>query len=233
MEKRKSFYTQWASQFYVAAELTRRKHLVSLPLGNAEEIDVMTMNPKGCPIVLDVKGQSKKNFWLIRKRAPKSNYFFVLVYLPPNVEHKPTFWIMSSYDVMKLRDDYEKHIKGSGGNYRDELGGFNFFTAPSPHENNWEILERETYCEESRENKPIIPQQESNSILIRALREREDSTGSPDNTTQRERLYTSVASTAASGNASRGFLEELEKRDNKSLGKGKAGDKITKVKKTE
>jgi hypothetical protein len=140
MAKKKGYYTQWASQFYVAAELTRRKHLVSLTFGNAEEIDILAVNPKGTPILIDVKGQSAKGFWLIRRREARSNYFFVFVYIPPDPATKPTFWVMSSQDAMRYREEREMSDRKSGGKYREELGGFTFVT-PLPHENKWEILE--------------------------------------------------------------------------------------------
>ena len=56
----KRYQTQWAGQFYVAAELTRRGYLVSLTLGNAPVVDLLVVSPDGEHFGVDVKGQSTR-----------------------------------------------------------------------------------------------------------------------------------------------------------------------------
>jgi hypothetical protein len=52
----KRYKTQWAAQFYAAAELTRRGYLVSLTLGNAPVADLLAVSPSGKHFMVDVKG---------------------------------------------------------------------------------------------------------------------------------------------------------------------------------
>ena len=56
------YKTQWATQFYAAAELTRRGYLVSLTFGNAAVSDLHVQSPDGVLFTVDVKGQSSRNF---------------------------------------------------------------------------------------------------------------------------------------------------------------------------
>jgi len=58
MKRGKKYFTQWASQFYVAAELVRRGYLVSLSFGNAPVVDLLVQSPKGILFTIDVKGQT-------------------------------------------------------------------------------------------------------------------------------------------------------------------------------
>ena len=101
----RKYQTQWASQFYVAAELSRRGYLVSLTLGNAPVADLLVVSPKQHSFMVDVKGQSTRNFWLIQRREPNEDLYFVLVYLPKDNE-PPRFFVLSSTELMKRREEY-------------------------------------------------------------------------------------------------------------------------------
>ena len=45
--QRKKYQTQWASQFFAAAELIRRGDQVALTLGNAPVTDLLVVSPEG------------------------------------------------------------------------------------------------------------------------------------------------------------------------------------------
>ena len=136
-EMTKRYQTQWASQFLVAAELTRRGYLVSLTLGNAPTADLLVVSPSGKHFMVNGKGQSTRNFWLIKRESSQEDLFYILVYLPK--EGSPRYFVLSSREMMNERKKYEGHIKARGGSYRDELGGFNWSTA-FPYENRWDVL---------------------------------------------------------------------------------------------
>jgi tetratricopeptide (TPR) repeat protein len=134
----KRYQTQWAAQFYVAAELTRRGYLVSLTLGNAPGADLLVVSPMGKHFEVDVKGLSSRTFWLIQRREPSDELFFVLVYLPKN-HQPPQFYIVSSEELMGKRDEYRQHIETTGGSYREDLGGINWGTALD-YQDRWDTL---------------------------------------------------------------------------------------------
>jgi hypothetical protein len=136
----RKYQTQWASQFYVAAELTRRGYLVSLTLGNAPVADLLVVSPERYHFMVDVKGQSTRNFWLIQRREPREDLYFVLVYLPRDKE-PPRFFVLRSTELMNRREEYRKHIESTGGKYKDEMGGINWTTA-FEYEDRWDILPR-------------------------------------------------------------------------------------------
>jgi hypothetical protein len=131
------YKTQWATQFYAAAELTRRSYLVSLTFGNAAVTDLHVQSRAGTLFTVDVKGQSSRNFWLVQRRLRNPSHFFVLVYLPPHLA-QPRYFVLSSDELMRRRDEYEQQSL-LRGKYRDELGGMNWSTAYE-YENRWDVL---------------------------------------------------------------------------------------------
>ena len=134
----KKYQTQWASQFYVAAELTRHGYLVAFTLGNAPKIDLMACSPKGADFLIQVKGQATKNFWLLGPVQPRDDLFYVLVYLPSS-GGLPSFFILTSQEVAKEREAYREHIEAVGGSYRDDMGGMNW-SAAHKYEGDWAKL---------------------------------------------------------------------------------------------
>lgn len=135
-QKRK-YQTQWASQFYAAAELTRRGYLVSMTFGNAPAVDLVVVSPNNVPFLVDVKGQSTRNFWLIQSREVRDDFYFILVYLAK--QKQPTYYILTCKEMIVERNKYKQHIIETKGNYRDDLGGMNWSEA-NKYENRWEIL---------------------------------------------------------------------------------------------
>ncbi len=96
------------------------------------------VSPNGKQFMIDVKGQSTKNYWLIQNREPDNNLFYILVYLSQKNDY-PDFFIISGSDLMLKRDEYKEHINAKSGRYRDELGGINWSTC-LPYKNKWDNL---------------------------------------------------------------------------------------------
>ena len=69
----KRYQTQWAAQFYAAAELTRRGYQVAFTLGNAPRTDLLVSTPNDdLQFKIDVKGQSTRTFgWSRNERSRK------------------------------------------------------------------------------------------------------------------------------------------------------------------
>lgn len=135
-KQRSRYQTQWAAQFYVAGELCRRGYMVALTLGNAPRTDLLATSPLGQCFRVEVKGQSTKNFWLIRCHDVDKSHFYVLVFLP--TKGPPEFFILTCEEVQTLRLEYATRMK-ERGRYRDELGGLNW-TTPLAHRDSWDKL---------------------------------------------------------------------------------------------
>jgi hypothetical protein len=135
--KRKGYFTQWASQYYVAAELTRRGYLVSLTMGNAPVADLLVVSQAGARFMVEVKGQATRNFWILKNREIDNELYFILVYL--GKVGAPHYYILSCKELMQKRAEYKEHIDSTSGKYRDSLGGINFSTARE-YENRWDSL---------------------------------------------------------------------------------------------
>jgi hypothetical protein len=131
-----AYHTQWAGQFYVAAELTRRGYYVTFTLGNAPRTDLLAASPKGRTFRVEVKTQATKNFWLIRRHPVEPDHFYILVFLPK--QGCPEFFILTCAEVQRLRQEYaDRSIPR--GRYRDDLGGLNW-TTPQIHKDKWDVL---------------------------------------------------------------------------------------------
>ena len=134
----KRYRTQWAAQFYAAAELTRRGYLVAFTLGNAPATDLLAISTGGVKFMVDVKGLSSKNFWLVREREPQDDLYYVLVYLPSDLK-LPEFFILKSGELMDAIKKLKKQTHAAGKKWVDSGAGIDWGTALS-YGNRWNIL---------------------------------------------------------------------------------------------
>lgn len=137
----KGHTTQWATQFLVAAELTRRGYTVSFTMGNNTPIaDLMVGAPSGKQFWIDVKGLSSKNAWLLNIKPDRVNLYYVLVCLAPlathpNVRQPDRFFILTQAEANHLVRDYAaKHPNDKG-----KRPGFGF-NDPRASEDAWQKL---------------------------------------------------------------------------------------------
>jgi len=132
---------QLASTFYVAAELTRRGYIIITPSHDKLINDLQVTSPSGCQFDIIIKGQYSKNFWHIRKNIPRNDLFYILVYVPliPKEADSPRYFIITSHELMKRRDEYKEYIENKSLSYNDKLGGIKWSTS-FEYENKWEIL---------------------------------------------------------------------------------------------
>lgn len=133
------YHTQWAGQFYVAAELTRRGYSVTLTLGNARRTDLVVISPNGTMFKVEVKALSNKNFWIISPPPDADDHFYVLVYLPKDEAAPPQFFVMTCRETQQLRKAYEAKTKARGSKYSDDFAGFNW-RDPFAYAGRWESL---------------------------------------------------------------------------------------------
>jgi len=135
---RKQFFTQWAAQFYAAAELTRRGYLVSLTLGNAPEADLIVRSPGDKLFEVDVKGLASTNPWLIQERPARPDLYFVLVHLPP-LDDAPEFFIASSEEIMNAIAAYRERYVASGKEWPPSVSGLTWKMGLK-YANRWQAL---------------------------------------------------------------------------------------------
>lgn len=133
------YRTQWAAQFYAAAELTRRGYLASFTLGNAPIIDLVVVSPNDKQrFMVDVKGLSSKNFWLVREHEPQDDLFYILVYLPSDFQ-PPNFYIMTSKDMAKEINTLKKQTIDAGKTWTGRGTGINWGAA-LPYKDQWNLF---------------------------------------------------------------------------------------------
>lgn len=127
------YNTQWASQFYVAAELIRRGYLAAFTLGNAPASDILVSSSSGKQFVVEVKALSRPNFWMFRRPRPRENLFYVFVALG-KVGEQTHFCILTSVEAAA---EYDEYRNGHGPTkWPDGLYGMKWRTA-FKYENQW------------------------------------------------------------------------------------------------
>jgi hypothetical protein len=91
--------TQWAAQFAVASELCKRGYEVSFTLGhNTPLADLMVISPEGKEqFLIDVKGQGRRNYWLIKRKKLRSNLFYVLALVPRDAPN--AFFVLTQAQI--------------------------------------------------------------------------------------------------------------------------------------
>jgi uncharacterized protein (DUF1330 family) len=104
--KKKIYFTQWAGQFSVASELSRRGYLVGIYLGNAPESDLAVSTQDGKSFSVQVKTMTNPTnrydiliAGLEKWEKPKENLFFVFVEVRDNEPLK--HYITTSKEVLE------------------------------------------------------------------------------------------------------------------------------------
>jgi hypothetical protein len=141
----KKYSTQWAAQFRVASDLSRRGYRVSLTLGNAESTDLSVRSPEGRLFDLEVKGLARNNFWLVRERKPREDLFFVFALVPRATavhasDLEPArFVVASSRQVMAKIEALRKRTESQGKPWPSSGSGLKWGDALE-FENRWDVL---------------------------------------------------------------------------------------------
>jgi len=135
----KRYATQWAGQFYVAAELTRRGYIATFTHGNAPVTDLLVRVPKGRAFSIEVKSATTKSMYQMKKPPvpdDSEDLFWIFVLLvedPPKFFHQPKFFIVRSDTVLKLWHEWNDKfaVNTRPGIDQNQL---------EPYENQWDTL---------------------------------------------------------------------------------------------
>ena len=132
----KGHQTQWAAQFAVASQLCKRGYEVAFTLGhNTPLADLMVISPiEKQHFLIDVKGLSSKNPWLVKRKEPRDALFYALAFVPLNGPGR--FFILAQTDANRL---VEEHFARPSKRQKKGWDGFKF-DAPKDFEDNWALL---------------------------------------------------------------------------------------------
>ena len=99
--------TQWTAQFLAAAELVRRRYVVSFTMGNDTPLaDMLVGSPEGgTPFWVDVKGSIRKNGWFIKQKGLLDRLYYILVDIS-NKREDDSFFVMSQADLTRAVKNY-------------------------------------------------------------------------------------------------------------------------------
>jgi hypothetical protein len=139
----KSYNTQWAAQFFAAAELSRRGYIVAPTLGNALATDLLAQSPRGITFAVEVKGRQTRGHWAVRRvRDPKNRKLYILVLVPTGQltePVRPKYFIMTEFEVQTAQRTHRRLLRKRGRLYMETFAGFKG-RAADRYENHWQKL---------------------------------------------------------------------------------------------
>ncbi|SRR5579872_4342752 len=104
-KRRRRPSAQWAAQFAVASELCKRNYEVAFTLGhNTPLADLMVISPRKQHFLVDVKGLSACNPWIVKRKPPREGLFYVLAFVPQTEPNR--FFILTQAMANKLVRDH-------------------------------------------------------------------------------------------------------------------------------
>lgn len=135
---RRSHETQWAAQFAVASELCKRGYEVGFTSGNCTPIaDLMVFSPKfQKSFLVDVKGLSRPNAWILSRKPKTTGLFYVLALVPADAENR--FFIIPQATANQIA---ARELKRLGRSDKYPFMGFNW-RAAIRYEEKWDCLPR-------------------------------------------------------------------------------------------
>ena len=139
----KGHFTQWAGQFGIATELTRRGYLVALTLGNTPDTDLLCQHIDGrSPFSLQIKSLSSKTYFLIGSfTAGSPDDLFGLVFVPPAPDQPLELYIATRDELHRAAVDYKPKRRRlpEGQPYRPFTDGVPY-QGVAPFRDRWDKL---------------------------------------------------------------------------------------------
>ena len=143
--------TQWAGQFGVAHEMTRRGYLVTFTMGNAPTTDLLCKSPHGVEFSVQVKSLRSKNYFLYQDSLlnTSSNLYFVFVLVPTTIGfnnlNPPEYFVLNKQQFLKAVEEEKNRAieeeKKRGRPFAKFSPGINYKTInKDEYRNAWQNL---------------------------------------------------------------------------------------------
>lgn len=142
--KTNNYHIQWAGEFAIAAELSRRHYTVAFTLGSAPPpaFDLVCVAPSGCPFKIEAKGTSGRSFIrtgkAILEMPLRKDLFLIVALVPPAPSSAFRFFIMTHEEIRRVWDETPRAM-ASGEPYVPGHEGLKWKVV-EPHENEWRKL---------------------------------------------------------------------------------------------
>lgn len=114
------YHLSLSGEFFVAAELQRRRISATVTYGNAKSADLVVFSESSSnAVVVEVKSTSR-NKWIVGGRVPvPSNRIWVFVYIPENSEDTPSFYVLTQHELSVLLEPADREFRER---YREKHG---------------------------------------------------------------------------------------------------------------
>lgn len=105
--------TQWAGQFGVAHEMTRRGYLVAFTMGNAPTVDLLCKSPKGQDFSVQVKSLRSKTYFCYQESllAPKPDLCIVFILIPEALLQPPEYFVLNNPQFLSIVKEEDARLK--------------------------------------------------------------------------------------------------------------------------
>ena len=135
--QRRNYQTQWAAQFFAAAELARRGYLVALTLGNAQRADLLVESQTGQKFSVDVKGLATHNWWLVTERNDHPDYYILVCVPAPG--KPPEYFLMTGAEMASEMDLVRQSVLTKGQDWTGRGSGIHWNTGVK-YRDRWNAL---------------------------------------------------------------------------------------------
>ena len=105
--------TQWAGQFGVAHELTRRGYLVTFTMGNAPTTDLLCKSPQGRTFAVQVKSLKSKNYFLYQESllTPNPDLCVIFALVPDDLTQAPQYFVLNNGQFLAVVEEENGRTK--------------------------------------------------------------------------------------------------------------------------
>lgn len=116
---------------------------VALTMGNHPTADIMVYSPGGKAFVIDVKGQYKRNWWVVREKPEREDAYYIFAFVPDIGAN--CFFVLTQTEVDRdIRAEFEnarsRAIAKGRSTDKVEIFPCVAFKWAEPHESCWEKL---------------------------------------------------------------------------------------------
>ena len=105
--------TQWAGQFGVAHEMTRRGYFVAFTTGNAPALNLLCKSPKGSEFSVRVKALRSKTYFIYQESllAPNPDLYIVFVLVPEDPLERAEYFVLNNAQFLSIVKEENKRLK--------------------------------------------------------------------------------------------------------------------------
>ena len=104
--------TNLAAEFFVASQLFRLGHTVTITLGNTKQVDLVVTHVDGRTVTIDTKGLKNTTNWPLTPKLIRDTHFYVLVSFRnrfSSLAQAPDVFVIPSTELHTVLEPWSNH----------------------------------------------------------------------------------------------------------------------------